>query len=262
MRARTRAVFIAVNVIVSAVVVLTVLIIWERRRTSAPDNPTPTPGSSAPEEAISSPTALAIASPTAGANVHSEASPEPLSYTVQEGDTLGAIAHDYGISLEDLMAANGIVDPNVLHVGQTLIIPVALSATPATALPGEVASEPSPTPAPLPTPLATLTPTGPPLIEIAQVLGSGDLAAEVVIVRNRGGGTSLEKWTLSDAAGNAFTFPALTLYTDAQVRVHSAAGSSTPSDLYWGRAASAWVGGTLITLRDAAGHVVDTYIVP
>lgn len=262
MRARTRAVFIAVNVIASAVVVLTVLFIWERTRTSAPANPTPTPGPSAPEEAISSPTALAIASPTVGPDAHSEALPEPLSYTVQEGDTLGAIAHDYGVRLEDLMAANGIVDPNVLQVGQTLIIPGALSAPPTTALPADAASEPSPTAVSLPTPLSTLTPTGPPLIEVAQVLGSGDLAAEVVTVRNRGGGTSLEKWTLSDADGNAFTFPALTLYTDAQVRVHSAAGSSTPSDLYWGRAAPAWAGGTLITLRDAAGHVVDTYIVP
>jgi LysM repeat protein len=262
MRARTRAVFIAVNVVVSAVIVLTVLFIWERTRTSAPADPTPTPGSPAPEEAISSPTALSVASPTAGPNIQGEASPVPLSYTVQEGDTLGAIAQDYGVRLEDLMAANGIVDPNVLHVGQTLIIPVALSPTPTTALPAEAASEPSPTAVSLPTPLATLTPTGPPLIEIAQVLGSGDLAAEVVTVRNRGGGTSLEKWTLSDAEGNAFTFPALTLYTDAQVRVHSAAGSSTPSDLYWGRAAPAWAGGTLITLRDAARHVVDTYIVP
>jgi LysM repeat protein len=255
-------VFIAVNVVVSAVIVLTVLFIWERTRTSAPADPTPTPGSPAPEEAISSPTALSVASPTAGPNIQGEASPGPLLYTVQEGDTLGAIAHNYEVRLEDLMAANGIVDPNVLHVGQTLIIPVALSATPTTALPAEAASEPSPTGVSLPTPLSTLTPTGPPLIEIAQVLGSGDFAAEVVTVRNRGGGTSLEEWTLSGPEGNAFTFPALTLYTDAQVRVHSAAGSSTPSDLYWGRAAPAWAGGTLITLRDAAGHVVDTYIVP
>ena len=117
MRARTRAVFIAVNIIASAVVVLTVLFIWERTRTSAPANPTPTPALSAPEQAISSPTALAIASPTIGPNVHSEASPGPLLYTVQEGDTLGAIAHDYGISLEDLMAANGIVDPNTAMDG-------------------------------------------------------------------------------------------------------------------------------------------------
>ena len=94
------------------------------------------------------------------------------------------------------------------------------------------------------------------------MLGSGNLAAEVVVVRNRGGATSLEGWTLSGAEGNTFTFPAITLFTDAHVHLHSAAGSSTPNDLYWGRVTPAWNGGALITLRDAAGNVVDTYIVP
>jgi hypothetical protein len=84
----------------------------------------------------------------------------------------------------------------------------------------------------------------------------------VVTVRNRGGAISLEGWILSDAEDTTFTFPAITLFADAIVRVHSAAGTSTPSDLYWGRVAPAWSGGTLITLRDAGGHVVDTHIVP
>jgi len=81
-------------------------------------------------------------------------------------------------------------------------------------------------------------------------------------VRNRGGVASLEGWTLSDAEGHTFTFPALTLFTDAQVRLHTAAGVSTPTDLYWGRDTPAWKGGILVTLRDTAGNVVDTYIVP
>jgi hypothetical protein len=83
-----------------------------------------------------------------------------------------------------------------------------------------------------------------------------------VVVRNRGGAVSLERWTLSDAEGNTFTFPAITLFADTQVRVHSTTGSSTPSDLYWGRATPAWNGGELITMRDPTGNVVDTYIVP
>ena len=160
------------------------------------------------------------------------------------------------------MAANSLTDPNVLHVGQTLVIPVAPTITSTTGPPAEAPLEPSPPAVPFPTPPHTPTPSGPPLVEIGQGLGSGDLAAEVVIVRNRGGVARLERWTLSDAEGNTFTFPALTLFTDAEVRVHSAAGSPTPSDLYWGRVAPAWSGGELITLRDAAGNVVDTYIVP
>ncbi len=251
MRTRTWAIVIVVNVIVSAAVMLIILFLWNRAQDSA--TPTPMPRLPITEEAASTPHVPAAASPTP---------PAPLEYTVQAGDTLGAIAQAYGIPIGDLMAANGLADPNVLHVGQTLVVPVTPTITSTTDPPAEAPLEPSPPAVPLPTPPHTPTPSGPPLVEIGQVLGSGGLAAEVVIVRNRGGVASLERWTLSDAEGNTFTFPALTLFTDAEVRVHSAAGSPTPSDLYWGRVAPAWSGGELITLRDAAGNVVDTYIVP
>ena len=265
MRARTWAVFIMVNVVVSAVVMLTVLFIWERAHTSAPAipaAPTSMPTLPATEEPMSPLTAPPVVSPTVRPSAHDEAPPDPLLYTVQEGDTLGAIAQIYDISTEDLMAANGLADPNVLRVGQTLVIPTGLPLTPTAGSPTETPPETSSTRTALPTPLPTLTAAGPSLVEIGQVLGSGDLTAEVVLVRNRGGATSLEGWTLSDAEGNIFTFPAITLFADASVRVHSAAGNSTPNDLYWGRVAPAWNGGGLITLRDAAGNVVDTYIVP
>jgi len=39
-------------------------------------------------------------------------------------------------------------------------------------------------------------------------------------------------------------------------------GQNTPTDLYWGRTVPAWHSGELITLKDAAESVVDTYIVP
>jgi len=252
MRARTWGIVIAANVIVSAAVVLTILFLWKRVQDSVTPTPMPIPPVTE-EEATNTPHVPTAISPTP---------PAPLLYIVQAGDTLGAIAQTYGISVGDLMEANGITDPNVLHIGQTLVIPVSSPPTPATGPSAEAPLEPSHTAAPFPTPLPTPTPSGPPLVEIGQVLGSGDLAAEVVTVRNRGGAASLEGWTLSDAEGNTFTFPALTLFTDAEVHVHSAAGSPTPSDLYWGRVAPAWSGGELITLRDRAGSVVDTYIVP
>lgn len=47
----------------------------------------------------------------------------PESYTVAPGDTLGAIAARYGVSLDALVAANGILDPNQVAVGQVLAIP-------------------------------------------------------------------------------------------------------------------------------------------
>ncbi|PIU90117.1 MAG: hypothetical protein COS63_03990, partial [Anaerolineae bacterium CG06_land_8_20_14_3_00_57_67] len=48
----------------------------------------------------------------------------PETYIVQAGDTLGAISLRYGVSVEALMQANGLYDPNTLAVGQTLQIPV------------------------------------------------------------------------------------------------------------------------------------------
>ena len=252
MRARTWGILIIVNILISAAIVLGILYVWSRAQPSSLPTPASTavPTLAAIGGATSTPTAPP-AEPTATTTT------APLLYAVQEGDTLSGIAQAYGVSLQDLMAANAITDPNMLSVGQMLVIPLNIPPT----APAEPPT-PAPTTAPLPSPLPTLTLSAPPLVEIGQVLGSGDLTAETVIVRNRGGWASLEGWTLSDTEGNTFVFPALTLFEGAEVRVRSAVGTSTPTDLYWGRTAPAWNGGELITLRDATGSVVNTYIVP
>jgi murein DD-endopeptidase MepM/ murein hydrolase activator NlpD len=55
------------------------------------------------------------------------------TYTVAPGDTLGAIANQFGVAVEDLAAYNGIVDPNLLAVGQVLAIPDGTGVALATA---------------------------------------------------------------------------------------------------------------------------------
>ena len=45
-----------------------------------------------------------------------------LPYVVQAGDTLSAIAKKYNVTLEQLMKWNNIKDPNILTVGQRLVI--------------------------------------------------------------------------------------------------------------------------------------------
>lgn len=45
------------------------------------------------------------------------------TYIVQSGDTLGLIAQRYGVSLQALLDANSITNPNLLEVGTTLNIP-------------------------------------------------------------------------------------------------------------------------------------------
>jgi LysM repeat protein len=185
-----------------------------------------------------------------------------VTYTVQAGDTLSAIAQEHGVSLEALIAANDLADPDVLQVGQILTIPPGADDTSAAPASGD-----QPTTEPrvdrendnIP---ATLTPGGPSLVEISEAVGIGALESETVTLSNQGGMVSLEGWTLSSASGDRFIFPALTLFPEGEVRVHSTTGDDTPQDLYWDRIEPAWEEGELITLRDADGNVVDTYILP
>ena len=47
----------------------------------------------------------------------------PRTYTVKAGDTLTAIALKYGTTVAAIVAANNIANPNLIQVGQVLIIP-------------------------------------------------------------------------------------------------------------------------------------------
>jgi LysM repeat protein len=60
-------------------------------------------------------------------------------YVVQQGDTLGGLAEDFGTTVEDLMAANGLTDANAIQAGQTLLIPSLISGTLALGTPAPLA---------------------------------------------------------------------------------------------------------------------------
>jgi LysM repeat protein len=82
-----------------------------------------------------------------------------ITYVVQAGDSLYSIAILYGTTVEALMMANGITDPELIHVGQELIIAWETPTLTMTSTP-ELTSTPEPTPTPEPTstPEPTLTP--------------------------------------------------------------------------------------------------------
>ncbi len=61
------------------------------------------------------PTATPVARPTP--------TPTPFVYAVQAGDTLSGIAARFGLTVEELVQANRLVDPDSLQIGQQLTIP-------------------------------------------------------------------------------------------------------------------------------------------
>jgi len=89
--------FLGLNVLVSGFTVVLVLAIWDRSPKLPKLPPTPTFDISA---------RLVSAIPTATATLLP--SPTPVTYTVRPGDSLGAIAAELDIPMENLMAASEI----------------------------------------------------------------------------------------------------------------------------------------------------------
>ncbi len=54
-----------------------------------------------------------------------EISTEPVSHVVEAGDSLGAIAALYGVSLDETIALNAISNPDLIRVGQVIELPGA-----------------------------------------------------------------------------------------------------------------------------------------
>ena len=73
----------------------------------------------------------------------------PLTYTIEWGDTLTHIARRHGVSLRDLITANGIRNPSLVFAGQVLVIPTG-EAPPEAILGDAPPCQPPPEPEPEP----------------------------------------------------------------------------------------------------------------
>lgn len=249
--------FLLLNVIVSAVVVLSILFWWDSRNgTMAAATPT----TAAAGGVLPTPNVAAPPSGTVPAEVAAPADDSgPVVHVVQAGENLGRIAEQYEVSVDDIMAANGLTDPNIISVGQQLTIPVGGLVTPTSA-----AVEPTALPA-LPSPIPTeALVTGQGEITISGIVDPGVLATEAVQIVNNGAATQqMAGWAVRDEDNNVYTFGQVSIFGEgAGVVLHTRAGTDSPIELFWGLDEPAWRSGETLTLWDAAGQVVGTFVVP
>lgn len=105
---------------------------------AAPELPT-APPTAAPPTAAPPTSTPALLTPTATPT--QTATLAPTEYTVQDGDTLGAIAALFGVSVDELVELNGLDDPNAIVAGATLRLPGDQPADEPTVTPAAIGSE-------------------------------------------------------------------------------------------------------------------------
>lgn len=169
-------------------------------------------------------------------------------YTIQSGDSLSAVADRFGTTLDAIVKANELSDPNVVYVGQRLIIPVGVGAQ-------NTAVQPTSTP-------TTTVVVGQGIL-IRAVDGAGALVTEAVqIVNDSNTGVNLTGWRLERVDGPSYTFGALSIFPGGNIWVHTANGDDTSVALYWDQPAPVWQSGSVARLVDTQGSVIHTYTVP
>lgn len=163
--------------LLAGLVWLAVLVQHNLSQPAAPDNAgeleqatseaTDIPSSATPLPIPATPTQAAQLLPTP------TATPPPVWHTIQSGEVLLAIAADYGLTLEALLAANPGTDPARLQIGQQLLIPVTPTPLLSTRLPSPTAA---------PSPVIYTVQQGDTLLAIA---AEHDLTAEALIIANK-----------------------------------------------------------------------------
>lgn len=250
--------FVFLNVIVSAVVVLSILFWWDNRGGEGLVGDATTTAA-LPEGVLATPNIAAPPSGTTPLEATTATADEPVLHTVQAGETLNIISQQYDVSIDDIMAVNGMDNPNFIAVGQQLTIPIGGIPEP-TAAPTEAVVVVA-LPSPIPTEPAA---AGGGVIGVTGIIDPGILETEAVQLVNSGAQQqSIQGWKVRDEDNNVYTFGDVSIFGDgAGVLLHTRAGDDTFSDLHWGLAEPAWRSGETLTLWDAGEQVVATFVVP
>jgi LysM repeat protein len=214
------------------------------------------------EESPSEPEAEASRPPTEAATIAPDC--ENPVHVVQAGETLGAIAEQYGVATGNITVMNQLINPefnpDFLNVDQELVIPVCGIPTPTPTLTATATLVPTRfLPSPIPT--ATNPPPGETAVRIARVLSPGDITREAVEIVNEGAPVELEEWTLESEEGDEFEFPSFRLFSGGAVTVYTGVGQNTPIDLYWGLTSAVWAIGDTVSLYDSDGDLQHEFTI-
>lgn len=201
--------------------------------------PTPTPASAAPDQPAE------------------EVRREATSHVVQAGELLGNISVKYDVSVDEIVVANGLDNPNQIFVGQELVIPASNPVVEAPVVAESTAAPPTAV-------AADVIATGETTLSISNVSGAGDLNTEYVELVNIGADAILlEGWTLTDDGGNTFTFGQVTLFGGGSgMKIHTGSGENGASDIFWGASLPVWFAGKTVVVRDTAGGIQADFVVP
>ena len=141
----------------------------------------------------------------------------------------------------------------------------------ALALPPTATPKPIPTPAPTPAASAAAPTETPSLAAlITNITYDSDATTNdpndetIVIVNGSAAPLDMTGWTLRDTKGHLYTFGAFTLPVDGQVTVFTGKGTDSAAKRYWGQSAGVLdnTGPEIVSLRDAAGALIDAYPYP
>ncbi len=149
--------------------------------------------------ATDAPTATPPPAPATETPLPPSATPsaEPLVHTVQQGETLSAIAQQYGVTVQAISEANDIADPSRIVPGQQLVIPAPAQGPPANSPQPTATKPPTPKPTKKP-PTATPKPTSAP----ATLQFTAQVVWDPSVAPNCSGPAIAKQSVIRDTAGN------------------------------------------------------------
>lgn len=257
---------IGINAFVSLIIALLVAWLVELRRPDpeqlAAVLPVSPPGYSASSPDLAVPSEQLPANvPTPPAIVQSEQRPSGEVYVVQSGDSLSSIATRYNTSIDAILEANQLDNPDFVFVGQRLIVPLNVSSSSGASggaannqTDGSTAST-APAESPASDSLATL--------RITQIEGRGDLENEAIQIVNESDlALNLQGWTLGYEGGPIYTFGNFPIFPGGSVKLFSRSGTDTTVNLFWGQADAVWQPNVEARLVNSQGQLVHQYRIP